>query len=80
MFTLFGVISPYDGSELLGVFDSLEKAIQARSQFREEKIKLYTSDPFEFYEIYESPLNTLSENIRSVDTFKPSKTKQRKNR
>ena len=78
MFVLFGVISPYDGSHLLGVFDTLEKATNGRSTYRKTYWDINKIDPYESYEIYHSELNVLTNQDRPVDVFVPGKTKNPK--
>ncbi len=79
MFVLFGVISPYDGSYLLGVFESLDLAQQGRSDFRKAYWENNKSEPYEYYEIYGPVvLNELKELSDPVDTFIPGKTKRPK--
>ncbi len=79
MFVLFGVISPYDGSYMLGVFETLELAQQGRSDFRKEYWDKNKSEAYEYYEIYGPVvLNELKELTTPVDTFIPGKTKRPK--
>ncbi|MNK85690.1 hypothetical protein D3C87_1055770 [compost metagenome] len=80
MFVLFGVISPYDGSYILGVFDSLDKAIEGRSTFRKNYWDTNKSEAYESYEIYAHELNVLGEQHQPVDVFVPGKTKRPKGR
>lgn len=80
-YLLVGVISPYDGSYNLGLFSTLEKAREARSEFRREKIANGYGEPFESYEIYEfEPDVLLAEypHMKPIEVFTPSKTKVRK--
>lgn len=80
MFVLFGVISDYDGSYILGVFDSLDKAVEGRSTFRADYWAKNKSEAYEYYEIYEAELNKLQEVTQPVDVFVPGKTKRPKGR
>lgn len=80
MFVLFGVISPYDGSYILGVFDTLEKATEGRSTFRADYWAKNKCEPYESYETYEHALNVLGEQHQPVDVFVPGKTKRPKGR
>ena len=79
MFILFGVISPYDGSYVLGIFDSLEKAQEGRSTFRRDYWETNKSEPYETYEIYGPVVvNEIKELERPCDVFVPGKTKRPK--
>lgn len=78
-FLLQGVISPYDGAIFIGLFDSLEEAIDARSEFRKSYYAKYKSESYESYEIYEFKLGQIIENgisERPVDVFVPGKAKR----
>lgn len=78
VFLLQAVISPYDGAEFIGIYESLEKAVEGRQEFRKHYVEKYRSD-FESYEIYSFTLGeTIFDGInkRPVDVFVPGKTKR----
>lgn len=81
-YVLLGFISAYDGSYILGVFDSLELAQQGRSDYRKAYLAQHGSESYEYYEIHEREANRFyfgsEEMAQPVDTFAPSKSKYKR--
>jgi len=80
MYVLLGVISPYDGSDILGVFDSLESAQKGRSEYRRAQYAKHNMESYESYPIYERELNIISDDYfrmnTPVDDFRSSQGKK----
>lgn len=79
VFILEGIMSPYDGSINLGVFTSLDNAIEARKAFVTEN----GHGSYESYAVYEFPLDQLyAGSVWATPVYEhlPGKTKYKDHR